>query len=419
MITWDPADLRRIAVLRANGLGDFLFATPALRALARAFPRAEITYLGRPGMVEFVAGRYSYVHRVEAVPPFPTIRPPAATSAAAERWREPAREALAFFARHQARPIDLAIQMQGGGAQSNPFVRMLGARRSLGFKAPDVRVPLDVDLIYQLYQPEVMRYLELVSLIGVKPDGWHTEAPELPSDVERLAAVWPGAVDAEFVVIHPAVSDPRRQWPLERFAAVAERIQRRHRLPVVVSGSPAERAVARALTNLTSAPLLDLSGRLDLGALAALLRRARLVVCNDSGPSNLAYAVGAPCVTIYWCGNLVTAGPFGRRIHRPVVSWTVTCPACGSRECRCPVSFVQDASLDEALAHVDDLLTGGARQSLPATIPAGNEAHQSHQEIDDSWHVPARRLATSPASTASAARSSKTAARGFARPVPR
>src|SRR5579862_4509185 len=72
----DPAAVRRIAVLRANGVGDFLFVTPALRALAERFPEAEITWIGQPEMVAFVEGRYPYVHRAEVVPFFPTIRRP-------------------------------------------------------------------------------------------------------------------------------------------------------------------------------------------------------------------------------------------------------------------------------------------------------------------------------------------------------
>ena len=69
---------------------------------------------------------------------------------------------------------------------------------------------------------------------------------------------------------------------------------------------------------------------------------------------------------VYWCGNLINAGPPTRQIFRPVLSWTLDCPACGKRImdpsyppptwCGCQVSFVQDAPLDEVLDHVEDLL---------------------------------------------------------------
>ena len=37
------ADVRRIAVLRANGIGDYVVSEPALSALRQTYPRAEIT----------------------------------------------------------------------------------------------------------------------------------------------------------------------------------------------------------------------------------------------------------------------------------------------------------------------------------------------------------------------------------------
>jgi hypothetical protein len=59
---------------------------------------------------------------------------------------------------------------------------------------------------------------------------------------------------------------------------------------------------------------------------------------------------------VYWCGNVITAGPIYRNLHRPVLAWTVDCPACGHRQCSCRVSFVADAALADVLAQVEDLL---------------------------------------------------------------
>lgn len=361
---------RRIAVLRANGLGDFLFATPALRALAATYPTAEITYFGQPEIVAFVADRYAYIHHAEVIPYFPTIRPAYfgkfnARDRHAEA-RSAARAALEFFERHQSRRFDLAIQMQGGGVQSNPFVRMLGAERTAGFRGLDVHCPLDLNLIYQLYQPEVTRYLELVQILGVAEDhvSLRMDAPERPDDLERLRLVWPAVEESNFVVIQPGVSDVRRRWPLERFVAMGQRAWLAHQKTVVLTGSlsRSDREAVRGFAEVARYPVLDLSGRLDLGAFAALLRRADLVVCNDSGTSNLAHAVGAPSIVIYWSGNAITAGHFTRATYRPVISFTDRCPRCGGDrdmagpECRHDVSFVADARLDEALRHLDDLL---------------------------------------------------------------
>jgi ADP-heptose:LPS heptosyltransferase len=106
------------------------------------------------------------------------------------------------------------------------------------------------------------------------------------------------------------------------------------------------------------------AGQLGLGAYAALLAAADLFVGNDTGPAHMAFALSVPSVVIYWCGNVITAGPPTRRIFRPVLSWTVDCPACGQRDCRCQVPFVAEAPLEEVLEHAEDLLEGGS--SSPA-----------------------------------------------------
>jgi ADP-heptose:LPS heptosyltransferase len=345
----DLSSILKIAVLRANGLGDFLFATPALRALAAAAPRAQITYLAQPWLAPFIAGRYSYVHRVLSVPPYPGIRAvdgdPEQARAVADR----------FFRDCQDEGYDLAIQMHGGGVQSNPFVRRLGAKQTLGLAGREV-APLDQSLRYVFYQSEILRYLELVGQLGVAPAGLAMDAPERPGDLANLRRAWPDRPAGQYVVVHCGASDPRRRWPIARFAAVADYVQRQYGLPVVATGASAERALVKDLADSAALPIVDLAGQLELGGVAALLRRARLVVSNDTGISNLAFAVRAPSIVIYWCGNLITAGPFERATFRPVLSWTLDCPACGQRACRCPVSFVQDAPLDEVLGQVDDLL---------------------------------------------------------------
>ena len=61
-------DIRKIAVLRANGLGDFIFALPALEALRVAYPEAEIVLLGKKWHANFLANRPGPVDRVIVVP---------------------------------------------------------------------------------------------------------------------------------------------------------------------------------------------------------------------------------------------------------------------------------------------------------------------------------------------------------------
>lgn len=129
----------RIAVLRANKLGDFLLALPALEALRAGYPGAEIVLLGCDWHAGLLRSRPGPVDRVVPVPPTRGVRE--------SRPEDPA-EVAGFVAALRAERFDVAIQMHGGGRWSNPPVARLGARTT---DAP----PLDRSLPYAWYQPEV------------------------------------------------------------------------------------------------------------------------------------------------------------------------------------------------------------------------------------------------------------------------
>ncbi len=314
-----PERVRRIAVLRCNALGDYLMATPALAALRARYPEAELTLLGAGWHAAFLAGRPGPVDRVLVVPRVEGLagQPPGGP---------PASVLPGFLAAARAHAYDLAVQVHGGGGASNPLVRSLGARWSIGLRAEGAP-PLDATVPYRYYQPEADRFLEVVRLTGA--DG-PADYPLLAvSDAERdaAAALLPG--DGPWVALHAGATDPRRQWPPDRFAAVADALTRMGARPVLV-GSGADAAAGAAVLVAATFPVADLTGRTDLGTLAAVLRRCAAVIANDSGPLHLARAVGSATVGLYWCGNAINAAPPTRTRHRPLLSWTVHCPECGA-----------------------------------------------------------------------------------------
>ena len=119
-------DVERIAVLRANGIGDFVVAVPALEALRAAYSEARITFLGLPWHAQLLEGRPGPWTDVDVVPPYPNMVAGGAVDEA--RIEE-------FFERHKAAKYDLAVQLHGGGGNSNPFLERLGARVTAGARA--------------------------------------------------------------------------------------------------------------------------------------------------------------------------------------------------------------------------------------------------------------------------------------------
>ena len=105
----------------------------------------------------------------------------------------------------------------------------------------------------------------------------------------------------------------------------------------------------------------NLCGRLSLSGLTGLLSRCYMLVSNDSGPLHLAAAVGTATVGIYWCFNLINAGPITRLRHRPLVSWRLTCPVCGDDRSRAScdhrASFVAGIPTEEVAVAALDLFS--------------------------------------------------------------
>ena len=347
-------DVRKIAVLRVNGLGDFIAAVPALEALRAAYPAAEIVLLAKDWHAAFLAGRPGPVDRVVVVPPARGV------SEHNDFAEDPGRLERFFDAMTRER-CDLAIQIHGGGRYSNPFLLRLGARLTVGLKTPDA-APLDRWVPYLYFQPEVLRYLEVVALVGATTGVLEPRMAVTAQDLAEAERVVPPAA-RPLVALHPGGTDPRRWWPADKFAAVGDALAAAG-AHVVVTGTKGERHVVEAVLRAMTCEAQDLCAQLSLGGLAGLLSRCRVVVANDSGPLHLAASVGAATVGIFWCFNLINWGPLTRSRHRPSVSWRLTCPVCGIDDtqghCTHRASFVTDVSTAEVVASVLDLFAAAS-----------------------------------------------------------
>ncbi|MDL5158236.1 glycosyltransferase family 9 protein [Actinomycetospora termitidis] len=323
----DPAplvpDVRRLAILRANGLGDLVVAEPALSAVRAAYPHAEITLLGQPHHAALLAGRPSPVDRVVTVPAVPGVRVGPGPDA-------PAEEVEAWAADQRGYGFDLAIQMHGGGGNSNPLLARLGARVTAGTAAPGAP-RLDRWVPYTPYQHDTLRWNELAATVGAPATRVEPRLTVTADDLAASRRVVP-ETDEPLVVVHPGATDARRCYPEDRLGAVAAGLEGA-RVVVVGGGSEGERvrAVAAGYAAVRGSEPETSVGGLDLPGLVGLLARARLMIGNDSGPRHVAGAVGTPTVAVFTYANLADVAPLTRVWHRVLVSWHGGCRVCGLR----------------------------------------------------------------------------------------
>lgn len=338
-LSFGPGDTapRRVVVLRALQLGDLLCAVPALRALRAALPAAEIVLIGLPWARSFVARFDRDLDGFREFPGFPGLPE-----------REPRIDRLpSFLSSIQRERFDLAIQLHGSGPIVNPLVVLLGARRCAGFFLPGDDCP-DPDrfLPWPEQGLEIHRLLQLMEFLGAPSRGDALEFPIKPADVQELAAIDQARdlVPGGYACIHPGASVPPRRWPPGRFAAVGQALADRG-LRIVLTGTAAEAGLTRAVAAELACPCVDLAGRTSLGALAVLLSRARLLVCNDTGVSHLAAALRLPSVVISTGDNPARWSPIDRALHHVLCRDQVVDPR-------------------EVLDHADELL-GAPRRGQP------------------------------------------------------
>jgi ADP-heptose:LPS heptosyltransferase len=349
------ADVKRIAVLRANAVGDLVVCLPALTALRCAYPAAYISLLGRSWHAEFLRDRPSPVDEVIVLPPAIHLGSPRESSTHDHD------EAETCIASLQSRRFDIALQLHGGGRHSNAFMQRLGARVTAGLQAPDAP-PLDRNLPYRLLHAEVLRLLEAVSLVGAQGCDVEPRLAVTPADRHEADQTLGHADERPLVVLQPGCTDPRRAWPAEAFARVGDVCARRG-ARVVLNGTQSEAPRLAAVRAAMQEPCLDLAGALSLGGLLGLLERARLVVANDTGPAHLARAIDVPSITLYWICNLAPYAPMSTLRHAVAVSWQLDCPRCGrfnvGTRCEHDDSFMAQVSPEEVLALVDSLWPAG------------------------------------------------------------
>lgn len=353
---FDISKLQRIAVFRALQLGDMLCAVPALRALRAAAPNARITLIGLPWAAGFVERFSQYVDDLLIFPGFPGFPEREVESGAMP----------SFLEEVQRRRFDLAIQMHGSGKLSNSLVGLLGAQHIAGYFEQGQYCPDPQRFIaWEESEHEVLRYVRLMEFLGAASCGEATEFPLFDADYQALRQSHdelpaPGT----YVCVHPGARLPSRRWMPQRFAQVADHLADRG-MKVVITGSAEEHDITAAVIRAMHAPVLDLTGKTSLGALAALVAQARLVVCNDTGISHIAAAMATPSVIVCCGSDPVRWAPLDSARHC-VVGASVACRPC--MHFSCPIGH-----------HCAQIITAETVSTIATHILAAHKFNKTEQ----------------------------------------
>ncbi len=324
---YEPDRVRKILVPLYAGIGNIVLYGPALRAIRRRFPGAEIiAAVGTNRRNEEVLGP-DIINRVIDVP----------LGAPADRQRND-------HQRLRDERFDLVVNaFHVAMAEQAAFTAAAGIPWRCGHVSSPGWSNL-YDFLYNLParmerdEHEIDRYLHLARAVGatdehIDPGLFFTIAPDARAAADRLLLGLGVAPGSALVAVHAGTSEVMRwkQWGVERFEEVVRELAAADpTLTFALVGAPDERdeqlpTISR-LSDALGARFVDLVGATDVPQLAAVLERSRCLVGNDSGPMQIAVALGVPVVVPWGPSDLPRNRP--RDPRHTVLFQNLPCSPC-------------------------------------------------------------------------------------------
>jgi heptosyltransferase II len=281
---------RRILVRLPNWVGDALMATPALRALRRAHPEAEISVAAGAPLAALLGGLGSVDRWLPKEGRGVRAVVGHARELAAGRFDQ---AVLLPDSVHVALAPWLARVPVRAGYARDLLRRALLTCALAPPRGESGRLPISM----------IERYLRVTRALGCADAGLELDLPLDPLACERVAKrlALAGVGETEpFVVVTPGASfGASKLWPPEHFAAACDGLRAARGLRSLLAPGPGEEAVAHAIARYAhSEPLVLEEPVTTLPELAALIARAKLLLTNDTGPRHMAVALGTPVISL-------------------------------------------------------------------------------------------------------------------------
>ncbi len=365
----------RILFIRPDHFGDVLLTLPAVAALRAALPAAHLAYAVPAG----VASVPRHCPQLDATVPL-SFPPPGSDESETAAWRRQVRAEAAKL----DGTVDAALVVRPDDPWSGAIVAAARIPIRLGFDMPRTRPHLTDVLPVPGRRHVATHAFDLADALLARL-GAGTRTPRTihgcfavsrEEDEEAASALADVGADEHPIVLHPGSGWRLKNWPVRRWRRLAVELAESFGTRPVVAGSTGERALVSHVV-ATGSRAVGLAGRLSLGALAALHRRARLVVSTDNGALHLAAMMGAPVVGLFGPADPVMFAPLSPPGRRRVLHAALPCspcgtlvhPPCGAAE---EPECITTLSVDAVLRAAGEVVRAPAPRAtpLPAAAPS-------------------------------------------------
>jgi lipopolysaccharide heptosyltransferase I len=292
----------RIAIIKPSALGDIVNSLPVLTAVRARFPHAYIAWVVNRSYEPLLQGHPD----LDVTLPFDRGAARGSVFRASRLYQQ-------FFRAFRRENFDLVIDLQGL-LRSGLIAAASGARRRVGLSTAregarwfytDVVPVADFNSIHA-----VDRYWLVARALGAGSGPKQFRLPHHEIDQRYVLEILQNQ-PRPWIFLGVGSRWPTKRWPPEHFAELVRRAQAEAGGTAIFIGSPDEATLAAQTAAQLHGKVLDLTGKTTLPQLSALLRKADVMVSNDSGPLHLAAALGRPAVAPYTCTKVRLNGPYG------------------------------------------------------------------------------------------------------------
>ncbi len=352
--SYDPMGFR-ILIIKLGALGDVIRTAALLPGLKTAWPVSHITWVSRPAGVRILA----HHPQIDRLLPLDV-------------------ETLAQL---EVEHFDLVLSLDKEPGPAGLAMRVPAAqRRGIGLSRFGTVYPLNPEcgpyfalgLDDELkFRGNTRSYPQLIyEAVGLPYAGQRYELFPAPADRAHAAAVWDAlGVRPTDAVVGLNTGAGRvfanKNWPAERFVALARRLVRRAGVRVALLGGPDERLLNERIARACPG-VLDTGGTHSELQFAALLERCGVVVTGDTMALHVAVALRVPVVALFGPTCPQEIDLFGRGEH---IVTSLPCSPCYRRACDRQPNCMDDIALERVLAAVDRWLAAAPTAPAPAARP--------------------------------------------------
>ncbi|TAN42957.1 MAG: lipopolysaccharide heptosyltransferase I [Nitrospirae bacterium] len=311
---------KKILIIKPSSLGDIVHSLPFLDVMKTCFPQAKIHWVVAKGLEDLLEC-HPMIDRLWVINK--------------DRWKnarmlpQTVKEFKTLYGGLRKEAYDIAIDLQGL-LRSGLLIKATNARFRIGFR--EAKEGSALFYTHKITGGQdihaVDRYLKIAAALGCVSE--EVRFPmTLVKETENVSGI--KSSFPEYAVLVPGARKVANRWPAEKYGHLAAM------LPVksLIVGSRADAAIANEIAGLSNGRAISLAGKTDIREMISVIRGARYVVSNDTGPMHIAAAFGIPVVAIFGPANPARTGPYGR--NHVIVKAEVPCAPCYKRNCKKPI----------------------------------------------------------------------------------